>query len=356
MLLLGLLGCGGGTPGPTGAVEGFVYYIDPGDANRTIRPVALATVDGIHLAVSGATVATSAGTATTDAQGRFHVVAPSGQAAVTIVHAQFREPLAASAAVTANETTALGGVEMPVTFGVGVGVGRYQAIEPWLDAPPKDVARIAAALFTPYKGATTLLIDGQATREGIRRAVQDTAARVRPGDRLVFYYSGHGTSHALAQSEGDPQLAGWHDVLVPFDSDPQSYIRDISDADLRDWLATMPDPKQAVVIIDSCGAGAFFDGMASTRTAQTRALRASGCTVIAASAPNESSWETADTGVFTYYLNAALTTQRSAADLNRDRNLTAAEAFDYAARGATAAKPEQHPTLQAGSNPVLLRW
>ncbi|WBV44892.1 caspase family protein [Pseudoroseomonas cervicalis] len=39
---------------------------------------------------------------------------------------------------------------------------------------------------------TTLLLDGDATREGILRALDDAARRVRPEDTFVFYIAGHG--------------------------------------------------------------------------------------------------------------------------------------------------------------------
>lgn len=113
--------------------------------------------------------------------------------------------------------------------------------------------------------------------------------------------------------------------------------------------------------MDTCFSGAFADGSTTlTRHATTPlalyALKSIGCTVLASSATDELSWEIDGLGNFTRYLDLGLGNDKAQADTNRDHQVTAQELYNYAAPRTTAAEPTQHPTLQVGDNPVLIRY
>src|SRR5437899_2334581 len=77
-----------------------------------------------------------------------------------------------------------------------VGVGKYlNGIHP-LDGPVYDVEAMRASLL--QKGynpsALTVLLNEQGTRAKIIEALRSAVSRLQPGDHLLFYYSGHGTS------------------------------------------------------------------------------------------------------------------------------------------------------------------
>ena len=84
----------------------------------------------------------------------------------------------------------------PTRHALFVGIGQYSAPGvPALAGVVHDMAsaaKIAAALaISPAQ--TTVLRDREATAERIRAEIARLAERVRPGDRVFFYYSGHGT-------------------------------------------------------------------------------------------------------------------------------------------------------------------
>jgi len=84
----------------------------------------------------------------------------------------------------------------PTRHALFIGIGQYSAPDvPELAGVGHDMvsaAKIAAALSIG-PAQTTVLRDREATAERIRTEIARLAERVRPGDRVFFYYSGHGT-------------------------------------------------------------------------------------------------------------------------------------------------------------------
>jgi hypothetical protein len=99
-----------------------------------------------------------------------------------------------------------------------IGIGEYSmttAVRP-LQGPRHDLeAMLAVCTSLGYRaGNVTVLQDRQATRAAIVAAFEQLAARVRPGDDVLIYYSGHGTS---------PQDPAWR-VPLPVDADTGALI------------------------------------------------------------------------------------------------------------------------------------
>ncbi len=100
------------------------------------------------------------------------------------------------------------------------------------------------------------LADGEATRAGILNALdQWLIADSQPGDRILFYYSGHGYQAPDTNGDEEDHL---DETLVSADTapDPQQggYRNMITDDELQARFDRLAD-RQVTVIIDSCHSG-----------------------------------------------------------------------------------------------------
>ncbi len=145
----------------------------------------------------------------------------------------------------------------PTRLALLVGVNAYPNLSrlSQLKGAVSDVARMQAMLTTrfdfPPENVWTLC-DGDATREGILDAFEHhLIARSRPGDIVVFHYSGHGSM--LPDASGD-ELDGLDETLVPSDSDRHG-ARDIRDDEIQALLGRLPEGVHLTLIFDSCHSG-----------------------------------------------------------------------------------------------------
>lgn len=140
-----------------------------------------------------------------------------------------------------------------------VGIGRYRS------DPSRPVAALAGVrhdlasalemaqqMEVPLENIT-LLRDADATHEGVRQALRELETRVRAGDRVFLYWSGHGSRNV------DSRL-GCIETLVPHD------LRDISNHQFAQWLAPLARKvEKMLVVYDAChsgGIGAAADAAA----------------------------------------------------------------------------------------------
>ncbi len=80
-----------------------------------------------------------------------------------------------------------------------MGVGHYPKLKQkaQLEGPPNDVRVLADLLAGRYgfpRANITTLLDGQVTRKAIMAALEGLERRTDPGDFILIYFSGHGTS------------------------------------------------------------------------------------------------------------------------------------------------------------------
>ncbi len=151
-----------------------------------------------------------------------------------------------------------------------VGVNDYKpagAGGPDLSGCVNDVKDMANTLvicgFEPRH--MRLCTDRSATRENIMRGLNALVVNARPGDSLVFYYSGHGSQ--VADTSGD-EVDQSDEILCPHDIDFGRQVF-ITDDDLRGVFAALPAGVNLEVILDSCHSGtATRDG----RTIRSRYL------------------------------------------------------------------------------------
>lgn len=147
------------------------------------------------------------------------------------------------------------------TLALLVGVGSFQAPGiPKLEGSLNDVAAIRSVLMERLavkEADIRQLTDQQATRQAVLAELAALSKRSQPGDRVVVYFSTHGTS-AYDPVMGDalalPYSTG---ALVVHDTDPgnvNSFL--VGKTDLRPVFQALDEGKRRVwVISDSCFSG-----------------------------------------------------------------------------------------------------
>jgi len=148
-------------------------------------------------------------------------------------------------------------------YAVLVGVSRYPAGNGKydLDGPRYDVPALRDVLIRRYGFTPTNieeLVDEKATKANILAVLNKRVVAAQPGDRILFYFSGHGTS---AFDQGMLLLASMigpnSGALAPFDlqvssveAASQSMI--IGHRDLRPILSRLNPAARAWVVLDAC--------------------------------------------------------------------------------------------------------
>ncbi len=140
-----------------------------------------------------------------------------------------------------------------------VGIGTYQNLPPelFLHGPKNDILAMQGLLtktlgFAPE--TVKVLKDGEATREAVLGQIQQWLIDgTKPGDRVYFYFSGHGLQ--VKDLNGDEE-DGMDEALAPFDIKPgdTDFTNTILDDDLEPLLEKLRD-RQVTVVIDACHSG-----------------------------------------------------------------------------------------------------
>src|SRR5690606_34312966 len=101
-----------------------------------------------------------------------------------------------------------------------VGIDQYR------DSPLQGCVRDAqtwAGVLAGLQFDVTTLLDGSATREAILAALRAMISAARPGDSLIFQYSGHGSQ--VEDLNGD-ESDRYDETLVPIDYDTGALLID----------------------------------------------------------------------------------------------------------------------------------
>jgi hypothetical protein len=97
-----------------------------------------------------------------------------------------------------------------------------------------------------------LLTGGDATSKNIRTALSGWLRhRTQPGDRVYFFYSGHGSQ---ALDENGDEEDGLDETISPVDALPYSPSNDLVDDEI-DQMLTALAASEIIVILDSCSSG-----------------------------------------------------------------------------------------------------
>lgn len=238
-----------------------------------------------------------------------------------------------------------------------IGIGAYENIRQ-LNGPQRDLPKMEAFVREHWgfeKSAITILKDGEATRAKILDTIEKRLiGETENGDRVVIYYSGHGSQ--LADENGDED-DGLDETLSPVDTteDGRNQITDDEFGALLERLAG----RNVIVVIDSCHSGTVSRGVAditqptaSNDIARTFVpkitsrgvaqpvydvkahrrevsfVKAEGSLQVwSAAASNQFSWDTPAGGVFTRHFIDGMS--RNLADHNKNGIITNSELLTY---------------------------
>jgi uncharacterized caspase-like protein len=149
-------------------------------------------------------------------------------------------------------------------YAVLAGVTRYALGERVpavnLEGPENDLAALRQALLARGFPAShmSVLSNQRATHAGILAALRSAVEQARPGDLVLFYFSGHGTSAFDRHLAGVAAEIGPNSgALVPYDFDPstrQTLVSTllIGHRDLHPILSRLNPKARALVILDAC--------------------------------------------------------------------------------------------------------
>jgi hypothetical protein len=179
----------------------------------------------------------------------------------------------------------LAGLSLPAKaaqYALLTGVGRLaERVTPPLDGPSFDVRALRSLLVERYgfpAGNIVELTDEHATKKAILDALSTLVRTAGAGDRLLFYFSGHGTS---AYDGGMLQLAAGigpnSGALIPYDLRTRNTeaILDsliIGNRDLRPILLQLSGAARAWVVLDACFSEYSSRALGSSREGRSRAV------------------------------------------------------------------------------------
>ena len=140
-----------------------------------------------------------------------------------------------------------------------VGVSKFQTpLIPDLEGPANDLGDMEAMVRGQGVTDVTVLRDADVSRTTVETAIHALGLRAKPGDWIMFYYSGHG---AEAEAAVKGTRDGERDQFVPlpkFDPDDQDPERYIVDKDFYAWFDRyVPRSAQILMIADTCHSGSL---------------------------------------------------------------------------------------------------
>jgi len=162
------------------------------------------------------------------------------------------------------------------------GIDAYPHARP-LKGAVNDIARIKRLVVEDLKFPVAnihVLLNEQATKAGIIAALRQLAQATKPGDSVLWYYSGHGwvqndVDRDEAISDPDDRF---DEVLVPYDAKPWPRERALEpnptmllDDEIGEALAGMRG-RRLLLVFDSCHSGTATRALPGDPQSETRSL------------------------------------------------------------------------------------
>lgn len=227
----------------------------------------------------------------------------------------------------------------PKTYVVTVGISDYLKI-PDLRLPEKD-AEAVKDLFSNRKAVVKHLVGLNANKAQIKNALNDVCTKAGKQDRIIFYFSGH----------------GYPGGFCPYDMDDKKIETGLQYVDV---FAIFKQSKAEfkMIIADACYSGGIrMSSKEQNKESQTKLTNTNVITFLS-SRSNEFSIESPfmPNGIFTTSLVRGL---KGGADINRDKQITAKELFDFVSKGVKEkSKDKQHPVMWGKFNNevVIIDW
>lgn len=218
-------------------------------------------------------------------------------------------------------------------FVLATGVSNYGDDEINLSQTTKDAKRFVELIKTQTNDVT-LLTSKNVTRANVLEKLRAICNRAGKGDRVIFFYSGHGMPGAIC-----------------------GYDKNITYDDLIDILESS-EASEKICFIDACHAGSLSDSANKSDWAE-KAKGAKNMAFFVACRPDEYSVESSVLGAG-YFTQALLKGLRGKADKDNNKQLTVIELFKYIYGDVLKhSNKRQHPQLIAPESmydKVLMAW
>lgn len=189
------------------------------------------------------------------------------------------------------------------TYLVSVGISDYPGTSMDLKLPCKDAQTITWIYSKNKDLKYCQLLDKDATKSNIIKAMEKVFSMAKTNDIVVFFYSGHGYEGGFRVYDGN-----------------------LSYKVIREAMSKAKC-KNKMIFADACFSGQLRSDNNSNNN-ETASAKKANVMLFLSSRNDEVSFErtSMSNGFFTTYLQKGL---RGAADSNRDRIITAKELFDY---------------------------
>jgi WD40 repeat protein len=213
----------------------------------------------------------------------------------------------------------------PTLYVLAAGITNYRdhSLNDGVKFAASDARDLTALLQQQTQGlysatAPYLLVDSQATRENIGKAIGEIAAKIQPSDVFVMYLAGHGTA-----IQGDYYFVPWG---VTYTSENALMHQSLDTEAIRKLLASIP-AKKTLLLLDTCGSGAIAGSRGpGDKAAIGKLSRISGRAILAASETEQMALEGyGGHGVFTFALLEAL----AKAPMNERGEIEVSRLADY---------------------------
>jgi uncharacterized caspase-like protein len=219
------------------------------------------------------------------------------------------------------------------TFVLATGVSNYGNEEINLSQTTKDAKRFKEVMATQTKDIT-LLTSRNVTHDNVLEKLQAICNRAQEGDRVIFFYSGHGMPGAIC-----------------------AYDRAISYEELVAVLSSS-SASEKVCFIDACHAGTM--AKSATDNSWTKSVKdKAGQIFFVSCRSDEYSAESPILGAG-YFTQALLKGLRGMADTDNNKQITVIELFKYIYGDVlTHSEEKQHPQLIAPKSlydVVISKW
>ena len=213
-------------------------------------------------------------------------------------------------------------------WAVVIGISDYAGTINDIDYADDDALDVLRALmdFYGYRRENILLLISNfevnnATRKDIIEAIDWLSGKVKEGDEVFFFYSGHGARGKA--NDGDREAID--EAIVPFECTSESLIWD---GELRSMFSKFKT-NRIVFVFDSCYSGGMDD------------LKGDGRIVVMACSETGLSYEGDEwqNGQFTWYFIDMGMIGSNADNYPSDGKVTVEESFDYANANCVHQKP-----------------
>lgn len=218
------------------------------------------------------------------------------------------------------------------TYGIIIGISKYKNIAP-LQYADKDAQSFQNFLLSEAGGKIPAanietFLNGDANRTNIGDAISVIARKAKPGDRVYFFFAGHGDMEDLTQIENG--------LLLLYNSPNGNYFGMNDDVleiiNLKRYLSPLSEKGvEMIFIVDACHAGNLKGGVQGIQQTASALAAAWGKEYkILSCQPNQLSLESAEwgggRGLFSYELEDGM---KGLADLNNDGVVSMYELQNY---------------------------